>query len=261
MEKLKNYRKANNIAFFPYYFGKIKNIFKYIYNIFKNLFVGGNCLYSTGSHIITGYPGSGKTLLMNKIIGSVDNTKYFFLTNVDEFNGRDNVYKITLSEIFGDKKQLKRLPTKDAFGRKLYGLILDEINLNFNRRVNQSKDYTSLFIGLIELVVTHRHQGISRIYFIGQKLELQDGQLISLFKYQHDIIRCKKRYRYWKYHKEYAQKIPVKLYVLHRVKDIEDNFIEFAKDKFKITWEDLESYDTLALGKVYKDLDEIKISV
>lgn len=250
MERL---RKHFHIKRKHYFFSKLKNIFKYIYNILKNMFQRKSCLFATGSHIITGYPGSGKTLLMNKIINSVDKDKYFFYTNIDEFN-QNNVYKVDLERIFCDKKQIAKLPIKDEKGRYLYGFILDEINLNFNRRVNQSRDYTNLFIGLIEMVVTHRHQGIPRLYFIGQKLDLQDGQLITLFKYQHDIIKCKKRYRYWRYFTEHLEKIPVKLKILNRVKDIDDNFVEMDYDKVKINWVDLVSYNTFGLKKIYQDL-------
>lgn len=257
MEKLK-YRKAKKIKFFNYFFSKTKNIFKYIYNIFKNMFRGGGILYAGGSHIITGYPGAGKTLLMNHIINTIDSEKYFFYTNIDEFNQK-NVKKIDLDLLFNNKKQVAKLPTKDKKGRLLYGFILDEINLNFNRRVNQSKDYTNLFLGLIEMVVTHRHQGIPRLYFIGQKLELQDGQLISLFKYQHDIIKNKKRYQYWYYYEKYAEKIPKKIKISHRVKDINDEFMEMSTEKIKINWQDLTSYNTFALKKVYDKLPKYKI--
>lgn len=258
MEKLKSYRKTKNIKFFKYYFSKAKNIFKYIYNVFKNMLKGGGLLYAGGSHIITGYPGSGKTLLMNHIINSVDSDKYFFYTNIDEFN-QDNVYKVDLDKLFNEKKQIAKLPTRDKNGRYLYGLILDEINLNFNRRINQTKEYTNLFIGLIELVVTHRHQHIPRLYFIGQKLELQDNQLISLFKYQHDIVQNKKRFRYWFYYDKHVERIPIKLKIIHRIKDINDEFIEFDKEKVKIKWYELGTYNTYALQKVYNELPEYKI--
>lgn len=259
MEKVKNYRKSNGLKFFPYYFGKTKNVFKYIYNIFKSILAPKSVLYATGSHIITGYPGTGKTLLMNKIISSVDNNKYFFVTNVDEFSGHENVYKLDICDIFNGKKQVKRIPQKDNKGRYLYGVIFDEINLNFNKRINQSKEYNDLFIGLIEMVVTHRHQKIPRIYFIGQKLELQDTQLNSLFKYQHDIISCVKRFKYWKYQHNYIERVPVKLEIMHRLKDNTDLFLNYQKDKVKIYWSDLLSYDTLALGKNYVNLDKIKL--
>jgi hypothetical protein len=254
MEKKKKlkYRKAHNIKWFKYYFSKLKNVFKYIYNVFKYIFTPRTGFGALGTHIITGYPGAGKTLLMNKIINSVDSEKYFFYTNIDEFK-QDNVYHIELEKIFDDKKQIARLNTCKG-KRVLYGLILDEINLNFNKRINQTKEYNNMFIGLIEFIVTHRHQHIPRIYFIGQKLELQDTQLISLFKYQHDIIRSKKRFRYWKYYESYVEKIPVKLKVVNKIKGVNDEFTEISKTKVKITWFDLSSYNTFALGKIYNNL-------
>lgn len=252
---LKHFRKYNKIGFFRYYFSKIKNIFNYIYNVIKLYFSSSSLYKAQGTHIITGYPGSGKTLLMNKIINSVDENKYFFYTNIDEFNHK-NVYKINLDDMFSGKKQIAKLPVKIG-KKKVFGLILDEINLNFNKRSNMTRDYNDLFIGLVEFIVTHRHQRIPRIYFIGQKLELQDTQLISLFKYQHDIIRSKKRCRYWKYYKDRIQKIPIKLKVLHRIKDTNDQFIEWKKTKDKIYWYDLETYNTFALKKVYEKLPNI----
>lgn len=255
-KKLKNnkkrYRKYNNIPFFKYYFSKIKNVFNYIFNVIKYYLTPRAPFNALGTHIITGYPGSGKTLLMNKIINSVDSNKYYFITNLKEFN-QNNVYQINMNEVFNDNKQCFRIPTKKGH-KRLYGVIFDEINLNFNKRINMTNEYKNRFIGLIEFIITHRHQGIPRIYFIGQKLELQDTQLYSLFKYQHDIIKTKKRFRYWKYYEEYAIKIPVKLKVLTRVKDISDNFIDLCKNKIKIRWNDLKTYDTWALRKDYKKL-------
>lgn len=258
-KKIKAYRKANKINFFKYYFGKAKNVFKYALAYIKNIFTADNLMHTLGTHIITGYPGSGKTLLMNRIINSVDSDKYFFYSNIDEFN-QDNVFKIDINLLFDEKKQQYKL--KEWVGkRKLYGLILDEINLNFNKRINQSKEYTNVFIGLVEMIVTHRHQNIPRIYFIGQKLELQDTQLLSLFKYQHDIIKTKKRFKYWKYYKDYLQKIPVKLTIMHRCKTIDDNFTDYKKEKIRINWHDLESYDTLALRKNYINLKEYPVYI
>lgn len=256
MAKIKGYRKEIGESFFPYYFGKIKNVFKYIYNIFKNLFKPRDIITAPGSHIITAYPGGGKTLLANKIINMFESDKYFFYTNVDEFK-QNNIKVIDLKEIFKDKKQVKRLAKRDENGRKLGGIIFDEINLNFNRRVNQSKDYNDLFIGLIEMVVTHRHQGIPRLYFLGQKLELQDGQLISLFKYQHDIIKKRSHYRYWKYYKDGAQLVPTKLFVMHKLKVIDEtgeHFADYKREKYKVNWFDLESYNTLGLAGTYEKL-------
>lgn len=251
-KKLNNYRKYHGIKYFKYFFSKVKNVFKYTYYIFKCLLTPRNPFGALGTHIITGYPGAGKTLLMNKIINEIDKEKYFFYSNLDEFN-QDNVYKIDLDKLFNDKKQISRLPWEKN-GKKLYGLILDEINLNFNKRINQTKEYNNMFVGLIEFIVTHRHQHIPRIYFIGQKLELQDTQLLSLFKYQHDIVRSKKRFRYWKYYESFIERIPVKLKVINKIKGLDDQFIDVGKTKVKISWYDLKTYNTFALAKVYEKL-------
>lgn len=255
-KKLKPFRKAHEIPIKEYYFNKEKNVFKYIYNMFKYITARPDCLYSLGTHIITGYPGAGKTLLMNKIIKSVDSSKYFFYSNIDEFSGSKNVLHLDLNKMFQDKKQVKKLKT-EWHGKHLYGVVLDEINLNFNKRGNNTREYNDVFIGLVEFIITHRHQHIPRIYFIGQKLELQDTQLISLFKYQHDIIKKCIHFRYWKYYESFIEKVPTKLKIIHRVKDEQDNFISFAKDKIKITWEDLTSYNTLALANEYDKLPEL----
>lgn len=259
--RIQCYRKEIGERFFPYYLGKVKNIFKYIYNILKNMFKKSDLLYLTGSHIITGYQGSGKTLLTNYIINNFDTTKYFWYTNIDEFK-QNNIKVIDIKELFREKKQVKRLATRDENGRVLAGVILDEINREFNKRVNQTREYTDLFIGLIEMVVSMRHQHIPRFYFIGQKLDLQDTQLISLYQYQHDIIRTRKRFRYWKYYQDKAQKIPTKSYVMHRLKALDEQGHEYFKDykrgKYKYTWFDLESYNTFGMANEYKNLPEYK---
>ena len=143
---------------------------------------------------------------MNQLRNSVDNEKYFFLSNIKEFDG---VKTFNLEDIFSNGEQIRSFPTVDEKGRKLYAVIFDEINLQFNRRMNKSSDYNNLFIGLIEFLVSHRHQDVPRVYFIGQKLELQDGQLQSLFKYQHDIIRTKRWPAYW-YYKEHEKVVFIK---------------------------------------------------
>lgn len=164
-----------------------------------------------------------------------------------------------IEEIFQDNKQVKSFPVVDERGRKLYAIIFDEINLNFNKRINKKTSYNDLFVGLIEFLVSHRHQDIPRIYFIGQKLELQDTQLQSLFKYHHDIIKAKKWPKYWFYKdNNYIEFIPYKLKIVNRIKSIDDDFIEVNKSKVKIKMRDLLTYDTKYLGNCYKKLDKIK---
>lgn len=243
-------------GFLKYYFAKDRNVFKWFIKVIVSLFRGGDILHAEGSHIITAYPGGGKTLLMNHLINEVDNKKYFFLSNLKEFDFCDS-FKI--DEMFKDGKQIASFPTVDEHGRKLYGIIFDEINLNFNKRENKKSAYNDIFVGLVEFIVSHRHQDVPRIYFIGQKLELQDTQLQSLFKYHHDIFRSKRFPKYW-YYKEnnFIKYIPYKLKILHRVKALDDQFIEVGKSKVKITMTDLITYDTKYLGHLYKKLPKIK---
>lgn len=237
-------------------FSKKKNIFKYCGKLFKLIFRRKpNLLNAPGAHIITGYPGAGKTLLMSDIINKVDSTKYYFLSNLSEFNGYDNVYTFDISAMFGNCTQLMRFPLIDCKGRHLYGVIFDEINLNFNRRLNRKSTYNDLFIGLIEFLVTHRHQGVPRVYFIGQKLELQDTQLQSLFKYRHDIIRAYKRPCYWYYYNTNTVAfIPRKFSIVHWQKDINDIFAPFKKVKYKLARDSIFKYDTHALRFNYSEL-------
>ena len=222
----------------------------------KRIFTRAISVYHRrGSHIITGYPGIGKTLLMSKLINDVDATKYFFITNINEFYA-ENVIHYNVFGLFYDGKQIKRLPTRDYKGRKLYGLILDEINLKFNRRLNRNRDYNNSFVGLIELIITHRHQQIPRIYFIGQKLELQDGQLQSLFKYWHNIIYKKER-PIWEYYRDNKGYIiaPKKLFIENYVKSYQDEYLQSEQlDQVKIKYKDLTTYNTLGLAETYQDL-------
>lgn len=211
-------------------------------------------LFKRGTHIITGYMGSGKTLLANKVINSVDPKKFFFITNVDEFK-QENVYYHNIWELFSDTKQIKKLPTVDEKGRKLYGLILDEINLKFNKRLNRSTNYNNLFVGLIEMIITSRHQGINRIYFIGQKLELQDTQLQSLFKYWHNILYTSKK-AWWPFYKLENRFVvaPKKIFYETYKKGEQDEFEHLSIDKIKIKYKDLITYDTFGMRKDYEQL-------
>ena len=236
-----------------------RNIFTWFWNVLKYLFYKEGLLHANGTHIITAYMGGGKTLLMNKIINDVDRSKYFFLSNIKEF---DDVATFDISELFDDTTQKKSIPLKDQYGRRLYGVIFDEINLQFNKRLNRRSDYNDLFIGLVEFLVSSRHQGIPRVYFIGQKLELQDTQLQSLFKYQHDIIKTKRFPKYWFYYDNgYISMIPRKLVIQHRVKsrEVQDEFIDYRKQKVKIVEKDLTTYKTNALALNYINLPKLEV--
>lgn len=255
-DKMKN--KKMDPFLKPRYFTRKRNIFKWLFLIVKGWFTKGDILRAEGVHIINGYQGSGKTLLANGIIQETDKSKYFFLSNISEFEG---VKYFNINELFDNNEQVKKLPLKDEYDRTLYAVILDEINLQYNKRLNRTKDYNNTFIGLVELIVSMRHQGVKRIYFIGQKLELQDTQLISLFKYQHDIIKTIRRPFYWYYYENgYIQYLPKKLKIIHRLKsqDTSDEFIDWKIQKHKIPKEWFKTYDTHALAKYYINLQNIE---
>lgn len=231
---------------------------RFAFLVVKGLFTRKSLLKAAGTHFIAGYPGSGKTLLMNSIISQYDPKKYFFLCNMGEFNGHDNVYSFKLEEVFKDQKQVRSFPVIDHLGRKLAGVIFDEINLNFNRRANNQKSYNEIFIGLIEFLVSHRHQGVPTIWFIGQKMELQDGQLQLLFKYYHDIVITKRRPSYWIYKEAKEENtivyLPTKIKYNNYVKSFQDEFILTRQSIKKFTKKDFTTYNTKYLGEEYRKL-------
>ena len=229
--------------------------FKCLWHWFTNwLARNTNNIFKRGTHIITGYMGSGKTLLVNKVVNCVDSKKYFFITNIPEFN-QENVFHHDIWELFDENSQKFKLPTTDENGRKLYGLILDEINLKFNKRLNKSRDYNNKFVGLVEMIITSRHQGIPRIYFIGQKLELQDSQLQSLFKYWHNIIYSKVRgiWEYYKLEKKLVFAPKKIIYETYR-KSMNDEYEFVDFEKMKINYHDLTTYNTFGLKNSYDSL-------
>lgn len=253
---MKKKKQSKIKRFFKYFIFSKKNVFTWLWEIIKSLFKKGNIYTALGAHLVSGYMGSGKTLFVNQLRNSIDKDKYFVLSNIKEFN---DVKTFNLNDIFFDGEQQKSFPTEDERGRKLWAIIFDEINLTFNRRNNRTRDYNDVFTGLIEFLVSSRHQNIPRIYFIGQKLELQDTQLQSLFKYQHDIIQTKRFPFYWFYKIFDLQYIPKKLVIVNRVKSIDDDFLELNLDKVKILKTSLLTYNTKALGEAYASLPKAEI--
>lgn len=256
---------------FIYYFYK-PNVFQFFYSILKYIFRKQLGIYhAKGTHIITGYMGKGKTLLMNCLINSVDPNKYFFISNIKEFN-QENVYTFDLKDLFSETKQNFSIPTTDEYGRKLYGVILDEINLNFNRRLNKTKEYNNQFIGLVEFLVSSRHQNVDRVYFIGQKMELQDSQLQSLFYYWHDCRACRKipSFNIFKKSEKVVYR-PYKIIIKNYRKTDNDEYlplpsktflfglIKFYRFKYKVKLDDIYTYNTTALGDFYSSLPQLDI--
>lgn len=251
VQEKKKQKKRSRVAF----------LVRRIWEAIKRFFTLKTSIYHRkGSHIITGYPGAGKTLMMNKIVNDVNPEKYFFISNVDEFY-QDNVIHYNVFSMFENNTQVAKLPLNHYNKKldknlKLYGVILDEINLKYNKRLNRSKSYNDSFVGLIEFIITHRHQGIPRVYFIGQKLELQDTQLQSLFKYWHNIIfnKMKPSYPYYRDENKFII-APRTLFIENFIKGVGDEYTQEDEiSEVKITYEDLKSYNTLGLAQTYETL-------
>lgn len=253
----KKQKKRTRIAFF----------FRRIVEAIKRFFTMKTSIYHRkGVHFIGGYMGAGKTLFASHIVDEVndkesnylDSSKWFFITNVDEFYQR-NVIHYNLFSMFENSQQVARLPIRDKKGRKLYAVIIDEINLKYNKRLNRSKNYNNSFVGLIEMIITMRHQGVKRVYFIGQKLELQDTQLQSLFKYYHKIVFNLQKPNYYYYRNEDKFVIaPKKLFIENYIKGYDDLWEqETEAEEVKISYEDLKNYNTLGLADTYKELPEL----
>lgn len=205
-----------------------------------------NILHYNGLHLIAGGTGSGKTLLssiiLNKIIPDNDSNNAFFWSNIDQYD-KNKTKILNLNDVFYDGEQQKRL-----YNRGCKGMILDEINLNFNRRNNGKKSYNDVFMGLIELSITHRHQGIPRIYYIGQSEELQDIQLQHIFRYKH-VVKKRSKWSYYFYNVDgVIMTIPKYLIVTSYIKNDNREWIFAKRQKIKITIADLEKYNTFGFS-------------
>lgn len=236
------------------------NVFAWGVAIIKSL-KHDDILTRQGTHFISAYPGGGKSLLLSYLINRIEQEqpgKYFWLCNLPEYK-QENVYTFSMDEVFQEGKQIKKFPLfRD--GRRLYAIIFDEINLAFNRRMNGQKFYNDKFIGLIEFLTSRRHQGIDRVYFLGQRLDLQDVQLQLLFLFHHDIIKIKKFPLYRKYNK--SGKLifyPVKLKLLHKIKNEYQEYDNVSVQKIKISENDFSNYDTHVLKQDYNKLQETYI--
>lgn len=232
----------------------------FILKIIKKILKGkGNILFAHGTHYITAPSGGGKTMLSNYIIRTItERSGGFFWVNMDQYD-----LKITkpfdMARLFASGHQRYRLPVKDQYKRFSQGIVYDEFNAKYNRRMNRTTEYNETFVPLITSVVTHRHQGHPRIYILGQ-ME-QDTQLQEIIQYKH-MVYASKRYRYY-YYREHDKLItaPKYLSVISFIKvGVDSNgkavYKEISKQKIKVSIELLETYNTHAFADLFKDLPE-----
>lgn len=181
-------RKTTVPINFPYYlYLKIKRKFD------------TNILFADGVHFFVALQGGGKSTLAFELIerlriktgkGSYVNadfelpkqdqiTKKYYTWHT-RFNLLD-FFNIQETEINSIKvSQLKR------FNRNFDNIVLDEWLTEMNHRLNKTKGYNNIFMGLISMIAEMRHQRIRRIYVLSQ-IDNTDTQLLSMFKYQHEI--------------------------------------------------------------------------
>lgn len=209
-----------------------------------------NILHLPGIHFIGGSTGSGKTLLSSLIINNICDKKSdnFFWTNIDQYD-KENTKAFEFNDVIQNGKLIKRLDNYYC-----QGLVIDEANLMFNRRINNRTSYNDLFLGLQQLLVSHRHLGIPRVYLIGQHFELQDIQLQRDVRYIHRVA-SKKRYSYNIYlDQKKIKKRPIKIYVKTFYKNDSDMLIPIKKQKIKVSYEDLKRYNTFGFLEYFKEL-------
>ena len=213
-----------------------------------------NPMFNNGIHYIDGNTGTGKTLLMNIVQRQLLKDTGFMYSNVNEFYS-DRVKNFEMVDIWNEGETKFQLPSYIPELGSNKGLIFDEINRIFNRRLNRTNVYNDIFVPLVNWCVTHRHKRIPRIYFIGQNVELQDTQLQSIIRYRH-IVNSKKKYFYYFWKNELILiRAPYKIKVEHTIINKATNqFKKFASTKFKVTIQDLLTYNTYGFENDTADL-------
>lgn len=246
------------------------NRLKFFWIILKYWFKGifSNPLYANGVHFFEAPSGTGKTLLANIILQNSTNDHQFWYSNLNQFEAEKQAVFVPES-MFANGKQIAKLPKSlEINGKKKWanGIIFDELNASFNRRMNRKTSYNDVFIGLMEMIVSHRHQGMNKLYFLGQSKQLQDGQIQQVFKFYH-VIYAKKRWNYELYKiGNGVNKTPKKLKVLHHIRtpEIDGNgnpvFVHFKTSKIKVSTEKhLLTYNHLGYAEKYNKLPDIEL--
>ena len=129
-----------------------------------------------GIHAILQETGGGKTITAHLLDKEILKKGWTVYSN-SKFN--DYMKPFDLEEYFGGGEQLK--PLTNCI------LILDEIQHDFNRRMNRQKDYNDIFMPFIKMLTTHRHDNIVKVYFLTQAWEQLDIQLQRLIHRVHIV--------------------------------------------------------------------------
>ena len=146
----------------------------FIWQVIVNLFKAP--IRKRGIHAILQETGGGKTITAHLIDKELVKQGWSVYSN-SPFN--EYVKTFNIEEYFGGGEQLK--PLNNCI------LILDEIQHDFNRRMNRQKDYNDIFMPFIKMLTTHRHDDIVKIYFLTQAWEQLDIQLQRLIHRVHIV--------------------------------------------------------------------------
>lgn len=223
---------------------------------------GDNILVAQGVHSIVGLMGGGKTLLSNMIVQDMLPPNRFVYVIDKALSSALDDGRAVYADIFAcfkDGSQIYRLPTKIQ-NRRVFGVILDEITLAFNRRNNKYGNYNDKFLGLIELIIALRHQGIRRIWILSQSYDNLDVQLMRLNKYKH-LIYSKRGYNYDAFLD--TRKMLVLPRSLKIVSQVRNDFGEYVSILAQVLAVDyrrhITTYDHRALSDKYNSLPELVI--
>ncbi len=118
-----------------------------------------------GIKCVTGDTGGGKSLLAH-IISQAKKDKIKIVSNSKFNNDMEIIDIFDHFNEFEIKKDLSNCI-----------VIFDEIQKDFNKRMNRANDYNAVFIPLIEWLTTRRHRNVPMVIFLTQSWDMLDVQL------------------------------------------------------------------------------------
>lgn len=244
----------------------------YLYLKLKMKF-DSNVLFANGVHFFVALQGGGKSTLAYELIERlrIQSGKGSYVNADFELPQQDPISKewfqyhnrFTLLDFF-DLSIMKDNPEIEVaqlkkFNRYFDSIVLDEWLTEMNHRLNRTKDYNNTFLALITMIAHMRHQKIKRIYVLSQ-IENTDIQLMSMFKYQHEI-EIDLDVSYWNWVKtgmmtKHIQGWHVWTYSTKRNKRKRTNEKYLIKKQYVKRTADFSNFDTYAQASKYAELPE-----
>lgn len=203
-----------------------------------------------GIQAICGDTGAGKTFLAYMLAVYWSQRGYKIYSN-SKFCHLVNEIKI---DDHYSNFQIKK-PMKNGV------FFFEEVNREFNRRLNKRNDYNEVFVPMIDDILTHRHNNVPAVYMITQSWDKLDSQLQSIVHRVNFVwSRKKPSFKAWMKSKRFRPSlVPKKItYISRKRKEIErDDFDKYVKKgdikyrpirKYgvKVSLDDLVSFNTYA---------------